>query len=101
VDAFEFPRYTPVEGKKAFLLLTTPTVTKTDGSAYCPPSCVAAAVNSPVAISGWDIAKGGPKPTRFASPAGSIYFLNTNAEVPEQTDEFGYGCHLQGVWSDG
>jgi CRISPR-associated protein Cmr3 len=61
----------------------------------------AAAVNAPVTISGWDIAKGGPKPAQFAVPAGSVYFLDTDTEVPDRPDEFGYGCHLQGVWTDG
>jgi CRISPR-associated protein Cmr3 len=100
VEPFEFPAYAPQAGKKSFLLLTTPSVTTAGGQPYVPEGCVAAAVNSPVAISGWDLAKGGPKPTRFASPAGSVYFLDTPDPVPEQPDEFGYGCHLQGVWTD-
>jgi CRISPR-associated protein Cmr3 len=101
---FDFPAPSACDtsrNQKRLLLLTTPSVTKADGQPYFPEKCVAAAVNSPVAISGWDIAKNGPKPTRFAAPAGSIYFLDTADPIPEQTDEFGYGCHLQGVWTDG
>ena len=103
VEPFAFPEYKPEAGKKSFLLLTTPSVTVPNGQPYFPKDvkCAAAAVNTPVAISGWDIAKGGPKPTRFASPVGSVYFLDTTDPVPEQIDEFGYGCHLQGVWTDG
>jgi CRISPR-associated protein Cmr3 len=100
VSAFEGPKYVPVAGKKSFLLLTTPAVTNPDGSPYLPRNCVVAAVNSPLATSGWDIARGGPKPTQFRAPAGSVYFLDSPDPVPEQPDEFGYGCHLQGVWTD-
>jgi CRISPR-associated protein Cmr3 len=101
VPPFPFPEPPKCEGKqKRLLLLTTPAVTSADGHPYLPENCVAAAVNAPVAISGWDIAKGGPKPTRFASPAGSVYFLDSTADVPDAPDEFGYGCHLQGVWTD-
>lgn len=100
VEKFAFPE-PKCEGKQQrFLLLTTPAVANADGRPYLPAGCVAAAVNAPVAISGWDMAKNGPKPTRFASPAGSVYFLNSTDGVPEPDDEFGYGCHLQGVWTD-
>ena len=34
-----------------------------------------AASGSPVAVSGWDVARGGPRRTRFAVPAGSVYFV--------------------------
>lgn len=104
VPKFPFPEpptCDPAKGQKRFVLLTTPAVTSADGKPYYPKDCAAAAVNSPVAISGWDIAKGGPKPTRFAAPAGSVYFFNSTADVPEPNDEFGYGRHLQGVWTDG
>ncbi|MBC6412340.1 MAG: type III-B CRISPR module-associated protein Cmr3, partial [Hyphomonadaceae bacterium] len=35
---------------------------------------LAAAVPDHVPVSGWDLARGGPKPTRFAIAAGSVYF---------------------------
>ena len=101
VPKFAFPEPPPCgSNQKRFVLLTTPAVANTDGKPYLPQNCVAAAVNSPVAISGWDIAKGGPKPTKFASPAGSVYFLHSTATANEPDDEFGYGRHLQGVWTD-
>jgi len=101
IDPFVFPAPACGPGQNRFVLLTTPGVTNSKGEPYSFGShVVAAAVNAPVAISGWDIAKNGPKPTRFAAPAGSVYFLNSADPVPEHTDEFGYGCHLQGVWTD-
>lgn len=101
VEPFEFPEPRCEGEQKRFVLLTTPGIpNERYESEYRGAEIVAAAVNSPVAISGWDIAKGGPKPTRFAPPAGSVYFLNTQNDVPEPDDEFGYGRHLLGVWTD-
>jgi CRISPR-associated protein Cmr3 len=68
---------------------------------------VAAAVPGSIAYSGWDLARGGPKPTRFAVPAGSVYFLESLpdhwarslAENDEERRQ-GWGCCLTGVWTD-
>jgi CRISPR-associated protein Cmr3 len=67
-----------------------------------------AAVAEGIPVSGWDLARGGPKPTRFAVPAGSVYFLDefmTDAidNLSEGEDDLlaGYGCCLKGVWTDG
>lgn len=101
VDPFDFPKVTPTGTQKPFVLLTTPCVTDASGVPYhLRERVVAAAVNTPVAFSGWDIAKNGPKPTRFAAPAGSVYFLNSADPPPELADELGFGCHLTGVWTD-
>jgi CRISPR-associated protein Cmr3 len=94
--------------EKSCVLLTTP------GFFACgwKPSALAgklagAAVAGSVPISGWDLARGGPKPTRFAVPAGSVYFLNERIEgqlenLSECEDDLlvGYGCCLKGVWKD-
>ena len=34
-----------------------------------------ACVGRPVHVSGWDMAKGQPKPTRRLAPSGSVYFF--------------------------
>lgn len=62
----------------------------------------AAAVPAPVAVSGWDLARQGPKPTRFAAPAGSVYFLNDNDDVSLNSadPELGFGVTLTGGWTD-
>jgi CRISPR-associated protein Cmr3 len=68
---------------------------------------VAAAVSGSLAFSGWDLARGGPKPTRFAVPAGSVYFLeslpddwqHSLAENDEECRQ-GWGYCLIGVWTD-
>lgn len=41
-----------------------------------PGALVGAACGAGTAVSGWDIARGGPKPTRFAVPAGAVYFAD-------------------------
>jgi CRISPR-associated protein Cmr3 len=67
---------------------------------------VAAAVAGCVSVSGWDLARGGPKPNRFAVEAGSVYFLSQPLNPPTPgslcaTDDaaLGWGTFLEGVWS--
>lgn len=105
---FTWPGVEPAGHRKPLVLLTTP----------CPfqagwrprgldDHLVAAAVPDSVAFSGWDLARGGPKPARFAVPAGSVYFLeslpNNWAQTLAETGEErlqGWGCCLKGVWTD-
>ncbi|HEV3386020.1 MAG TPA: type III-B CRISPR module-associated protein Cmr3 [Gemmata sp.] len=102
VKPFSFPAsQTTNSNSKTLILLTTPSVVDSTGiPSSIKDRTTAAAINSPIAISGWDLARGGPKPTRFAAPAGSVYFLNDALPPPDLTDELGYGCYLQGVWND-
>lgn len=65
----------------------------------------AAAVTGPYAISGWDLARGGPRPVRFGVNAGSVYFCegwepegNTLAENQEDALA-GYGFFVKGTWN--
>jgi CRISPR-associated protein Cmr3 len=95
-------------GERPFLLLTTPGLFE-DGPR---PAClngrlVAAAAPEPIAVSGWDLALGGPKPNRFAAPAGSVYFLDSLPEpLPDSLCDDpldcqkGWGCFFQGAWTD-
>ncbi|MFO8072227.1 MAG: type III-B CRISPR module-associated protein Cmr3 [Polyangia bacterium] len=72
------------------------------------PGIVSAAVPGSEAISGWDMARKRPKPTRHAVRAGSVYFFekdccqNQGAFVRlcghEESDALGYGLALKGVW---
>lgn len=65
----------------------------------------AAAVEGPYAISGWDLARGGPKATRFGVDAGSVYFTVGNAPetryLSNNADDstIGYGFYLKGSWN--
>jgi CRISPR-associated protein Cmr3 len=65
----------------------------------------AAAVEGPYAISGWDLARGGPKATRFGVDAGSVYFTEGNAPVTRYLSSdaddstLGYGFYLKGSWN--
>ncbi len=94
----------PSGKQKVLLLLTTPALCAGAGP---PPglSLAAAAVPQPQAVSGWDLARGGPRATRFALPAGSVFFLDdVPANLPESLSdrggELGWGCYLKGVWTD-
>lgn len=62
-----------------------------------------AASDKAVAVSGWDIARGGPKPTRFVVPAGAVYFVEGQPDFKHGSlcsdDEDvaqGWGFALQG-----
>lgn len=67
----------------------------------------AAAVPGSLPVSGWDIARAAPKPTRFAVPAGSVYFHDGEIPIddgcslcadPEDAAQ-GWGFALRGVWN--
>jgi CRISPR-associated protein Cmr3 len=71
-----------------------------------------AAMSGPgLAVSGWDVAANGPRPTRFAVPAGAVYFLDgpgdENAflhhDDPNELRNLqreGWGFALQGKWEN-
>jgi len=110
--------------KRARLLLLTPADFNTDGNdlPFIPQSgmfgrakTVAAAVGRPITVSGFDLAKGSPKPGRRLAPAGSVYFVDLGnvenieawveehwmkvlPEQPEQSQRDGYGLTAVGVW---
>ncbi len=102
-NSIAWPRPTPREGRKLFIL-TTPAVFA-DGWKPSALSPLAAAVPAPTPVSGWDMARGGPKPTRFAVQAGAVYFVNdTTAASAEafrdgEDTAAGAGHTLEGVWN--
>lgn len=65
----------------------------------------AAAVSGPFAVSGWDLARRGPKPTRFGVAAGSVYFLEGAPPPPGrllasgEDEMIGYGLFVKGTWN--
>ncbi|MBM4001270.1 MAG: hypothetical protein FJ297_17340 [Planctomycetes bacterium] len=102
----------PGSRERPLVVLTTPGLFE----ARCrwAPQCLlangnltSAAVSGNVPVSGWDLARGGPKPTRFAVAAGAVYFLQeplTNWPTSLCDDERdraqGWGCYVRGVWTD-
>ena len=81
---------------------------------------VAARVERPVRIGGWNLARRRPKPLRAFVPAGSIYYLEgagldqwrgvwdasvtenpnvTEEDTPETFDQIGFGHALAGRWN--
>lgn len=108
VAPLSWPTVSAQRSQKPLVLMTTPCAF---GAGWKPRALdshlVSAAVPGSLAFSGWDLARGGPKPTRFAVPAGSIYFLDSIPdEWPETLSESdedrrqGWGCCLKGVWTD-
>jgi len=108
VERFAWPAPPAPRDGRVLLLLTTPGVFAKRWRPKLPEGLrlVAAAVNGYESFSGWDLALGGPKPARFAVPAGSVYFLESvNGQaigsVLAESDadrRLGWGCVLQGVW---
>ena len=99
----DWPSVPPQTGKGRIVLLTTPAYF----NGWKPPGLepVAAAVSGFQAVSGWDLAKGGPKPNRFMVPAGSVYFLPSGTQFPDELVDredakAGWGCFVEGNWND-
>ena len=98
----DWPPVPSEDGKGRLVLLTTPA----HFNGWKPPCIkpVAAAVGGHQAVSGWDLAKGGPKPNRFMVPAGSTYFLQPgdlepNGSLVSNDDaQVGWGKFLVGNW---
>ena len=88
-------------GDGRLILLTTPAWF--NGWKPCNVTCVAASVSHPEGVSGWDLARGGPKPNRFMVPAGAVYFLGNDPHIPQSLVEHddalaGWGHYLEGNW---
>jgi CRISPR-associated protein Cmr3 len=62
----------------------------------------AAALHPWQAVSGWDLALGGPKPLRWALPAGSVLYYDPQTKIPNplcpgESGQLGWGITLEGV----
>lgn len=117
-----------VADRRARLLLLTPAVFKKgplpdwNGAPWPLRNKVkvtirAAAVLRPEVVSGWDLEKGMPKPTRRLSPAGSVYFVELEGD-PEDLRQWcdetwltcvsddaqdrrdGFGLAVLGTWRE-
>ncbi len=99
------------ESSRAMWLLATPGLFQDgDGKSTWRPNVgsaqlVAAASPNPIAVSGWDVARCGPKPTRFGVPAGSVYYTEGIESFPHESMchdpedvAQGWGFALKGVW---
>jgi CRISPR-associated protein Cmr3 len=98
----------PAENRSVWLLASPAFLPGPRALPAVPPPArlVTAASGAPVAVSGWDVARGGPHPTRFAVPAGSVYFVEGPFTPPQQslcTDSEdvaqGWGFVLRGTWN--
>jgi len=67
----------------------------------------AAASGAGVPVSGWDVARNGPRATRFAVPAGACYFVEGGCSPDDFLDlgtesaalrQEGWGFALSGTW---
>jgi CRISPR-associated protein Cmr3 len=96
-------------GDGTLLLMTSSAPTSPESptipDALDPDNIVAMSVPGSIAVSGWDLARGGPKRTRFGVPAGSVYFLKKS--IRDQRDsvcndedaQLGWGTFVEGSWS--
>jgi CRISPR-associated protein Cmr3 len=102
--AFDWPSARPQGNQGRMLVLTAPAFFS-GGWRPANLQLVSAAVPGHVAVSGWDLARKGPKPSRFAAAAGSVYFINQVLEpLPDSLCEtedaaLGWGTFVEGVWN--
>ena len=105
---FDFRALEPTDDDgPACYVLTTPGLFAGRFPQVIADQVVAAAVPPALPVSGWDMARGGPKPSRFAAPAGSVYFTRQSitprpaslADDPFDRQQ-GWGAYLKGVWTD-
>ncbi len=89
------------EGRRLLVLTTAALV-----NGWCPDNLklLAAAIPGHEAVSGWDLARGGPKPNRFTVAAGSVYFLRPDEKRRQsltlgEDSSLGWGSYLEGVWN--
>lgn len=106
-DPFPWQEYESTGGKPLLALTTPGLFADPARPAILNGQLVAAAVPGSVAVSGWDLARGGPKPNRFAAAAGSVYFLDRLPDslpaslCDEAFDaQQGWGCYVKGTWTD-
>lgn len=100
----QWPALEADDRRGRLVLLTTPA----PFDDWRPPGLplTAAAVPGNVPVSGWDLARNGPKPNRFAVAAGSVYFLGGNARPEHRTGSLcapedaalGWGAYVEGAW---
>jgi len=94
-------------GDRKLLLLSSPAFFRERWRPQLPEGAGlrGAAVAGPFCVSGWDLARRGPKPTRFGVEAGSVYFVEgpcaeTDSLCPSWEDSSaGYGIFLKGTWN--
>ena len=103
-DVRKWPALETDDRRGRLVLLTTPA----PFGGWCPPGLplTAAAVPGNVPVSGWDLARNGPKPNRFAVAAGSVYFLRENVRPDRRNGSLcapddaalGWGAYVEGAW---
>jgi CRISPR-associated protein Cmr3 len=94
----------PRHGSRRLLVLTSPGIFS-EGWKPRRLDPVAAAVPRYEAFSGWDLARGGPKATRFAAAAGSVFYFDSppppsGASLCDDAEDgrTGWGRYLEGIW---
>jgi len=105
VEAQPWPK--PATGPAMWYLATPTFFPPTGRPLPSVTGLMAAASGAGVPVSGWDVARNGPRATRFAVPAGACYFVNG----PATPDDFlnlgtesaalrqeGWGFALPGIW---
>ncbi|MES2791594.1 MAG: type III-B CRISPR module-associated protein Cmr3 [Planctomycetota bacterium] len=113
VDQLPDWRQTAILSNKSVVYLATPGIFTQAGKSHWAPNAFTqkrvtlrgAASDKGFAVSGWDVARNCPKPTRFAVPAGAVYFIEGQLDFKHGSlcgdDEDvaqGWGLALQGAW---
>ncbi|MEW6744999.1 MAG: type III-B CRISPR module-associated Cmr3 family protein [Planctomycetota bacterium] len=108
VAPVDWPSSPPQRNGKPLVMLTTPGLFDAGWKPRClQDQLVAAAVPGALCVSAWDLARAGPKPSRFAALPGSVYFLAPlpdplPASIADHEDDRnkGWGAFVIGNWSE-
>ena len=100
--SLRWPVVPPDNGSRRLILLISPA----GFGSWRPHGLhpVSAAVPGYMGVSGWDLARRGPKPNRFMVPAGAVYFLAPGDRPPPDglvapdDERVGWGAFLEGNW---
>jgi len=110
IGSWHWPSHKSTNDQYLTLLISPAIFMERNGFCWRPNDLSAsqlksAAVSEPLAVSGWDLARKCPKPTRYAVTAGSVYFWegkspSTALNLSDFQDDqvAGWGVSLVGNW---
>lgn len=99
-ELVSWPEVQPQAQQLQTLVLISPALVESQGQLEkWQPKAVA--LQPWQAVSGWDLALNGPKPLRWALPAGSVLYFDSSTTFPTlstgEASELGWGTYLKGV----
>ncbi len=106
IEKAEWPTQ-PARQKRKWVLVSPAFLPNADGRPLPAEAGLKAAISGAgIAVSGWDVARNGPRATRFAVPAGAVYYFenggpnNNMLGGSAEDQQEGWGFSLPGTWEE-